>query len=419
MMALGDKVQRLRVWRGITQTELADGLVTPSMISQIEGNKANPSTELLLNIIQRLGVSVETFLKDVELELEGRALYRFALELVEYRQYGVALKLFRELENTPDFPKTIEFSYEMAICLQNTGKTQEAIDLLDRVLTQAQVSADKPFLAKVLYQMAEAYFQLDNINLARFYAEKADAAVSGVPDYNELQAKVKGILGKAASAASLHEQALSFHETAYRLLIPDSPVEAADSLLHTAIEHTHLGQYQHAGQTFDMLFDLYKKLPSNSDQLRAKFHYARLLRLIHREAEAHELFRECLNEFQSPTLRKWVPLIYGEMSQLEIERGQWEESKFFQRKALDSAGHSGSMLANLHQMFGESYYQKGRCEDAIEHFEKSISLYETDGFYEQVIQILPKLSNCYDQMGNIEQALSTLERTKGYMETIL
>ncbi|ASS76870.1 hypothetical protein CIG75_19245 [Tumebacillus algifaecis] len=58
-MSQGTIIREKRLQSGLTQTELAQGICTPSMISQIEAGKANPSRQLLEKLAERLGVPVE------------------------------------------------------------------------------------------------------------------------------------------------------------------------------------------------------------------------------------------------------------------------------------------------------------------------------------------------------------------------
>ncbi len=54
MTSIGQRIRELRLMRGMTQTQLAKDIVTPSMISQIEAGKAQPSSALLKKIAERL-----------------------------------------------------------------------------------------------------------------------------------------------------------------------------------------------------------------------------------------------------------------------------------------------------------------------------------------------------------------------------
>jgi transcriptional regulator with XRE-family HTH domain len=56
----GMKLAELRKAKGWTQAELARGICTPSMVSQIECGKANPSVQLIRKLEQKLGVAEGT-----------------------------------------------------------------------------------------------------------------------------------------------------------------------------------------------------------------------------------------------------------------------------------------------------------------------------------------------------------------------
>jgi transcriptional regulator with XRE-family HTH domain len=60
MKISGEKLRMRRKERSLTQKELANGICTPSMISQIECGKANPSEYMLQRLCARLGVSAES-----------------------------------------------------------------------------------------------------------------------------------------------------------------------------------------------------------------------------------------------------------------------------------------------------------------------------------------------------------------------
>lgn len=54
-----------RMSLGFTQKELSEGICTPSMISQFESGKAFLSTDKLLLIAQRLGITIEVTSQEV------------------------------------------------------------------------------------------------------------------------------------------------------------------------------------------------------------------------------------------------------------------------------------------------------------------------------------------------------------------
>ena len=64
-LSLGSKIRHHRKERGLTLTELADQCdISPSFLSQIERDQANPSVGTLHTIAQAFGLSLATFFED-------------------------------------------------------------------------------------------------------------------------------------------------------------------------------------------------------------------------------------------------------------------------------------------------------------------------------------------------------------------
>lgn len=70
MRRIGEKLQTLRLQRGLTMTQLAEQLETShAQISRIESGLRTPSSELLLKISLFFDVSADKLLRD-DLELD-------------------------------------------------------------------------------------------------------------------------------------------------------------------------------------------------------------------------------------------------------------------------------------------------------------------------------------------------------------
>ncbi|MFD2172425.1 helix-turn-helix domain-containing protein [Tumebacillus lipolyticus] len=61
----GGLIRESRKRACLTQTELAKGICTPSMISQIENGKAIPSEELLSKLADRMGVPIAALFEEI------------------------------------------------------------------------------------------------------------------------------------------------------------------------------------------------------------------------------------------------------------------------------------------------------------------------------------------------------------------
>lgn len=66
MESLGQKIKSLRKLNSMTQTDLSKGIISKSMLSQIENDYAKPSMSSLKLLAQKLNTPVSYFLEDVE-----------------------------------------------------------------------------------------------------------------------------------------------------------------------------------------------------------------------------------------------------------------------------------------------------------------------------------------------------------------
>ncbi|MBC2008862.1 helix-turn-helix transcriptional regulator [Listeria welshimeri] len=65
---VGHVIKRIRMEMAYSQEELCDGICSINSIARIESNKTSPSFEILLAIVDRLGVSIEKIIAEVSLE---------------------------------------------------------------------------------------------------------------------------------------------------------------------------------------------------------------------------------------------------------------------------------------------------------------------------------------------------------------
>ncbi|TCP55808.1 DNA-binding XRE family transcriptional regulator [Tumebacillus sp. BK434] len=138
-ISLGQRIRNHRLRIGITQIDLAQGLCTPSMISQIESDRARPSYKILYGIADRLSVPLEQLLQDVDLNLEHISFYKMALCMVQAGEYHAAIPL---LESIPEVKAasipSAKLKLELAKCYVQTGELDRASSLLLSILDDAK-----------------------------------------------------------------------------------------------------------------------------------------------------------------------------------------------------------------------------------------------------------------------------------------
>lgn len=63
-MTIGEKIKTLRKEKGLTQSALADGIVTRNMLSLIENGSAKPSLQTMKEFAERLGIPIGYLISD-------------------------------------------------------------------------------------------------------------------------------------------------------------------------------------------------------------------------------------------------------------------------------------------------------------------------------------------------------------------
>lgn len=118
-MSVGHKIKMLRKKRRITQSSLAENIISRSMLSRIESGSAEPSMSTLLALAKRLDVSPSYLLEeDEDLLPAERAFYaKQIFENLSTGNYQECLKIFEKT----DFSSKSDLSGVYAHCAFSVG----------------------------------------------------------------------------------------------------------------------------------------------------------------------------------------------------------------------------------------------------------------------------------------------------------
>lgn len=143
MTTIGDKIKEVRLQRGLTQSDLCADLCTPSMISQIEADRAKPSYALIKALASRLGMPADYFLSDAEQQYSLAVSTRLAEYLLLLEQPDKALEALGQVD-PPDTPGMYQQEYFllMARAHRLSGAHVLAIQILEELREQALRAQD-------------------------------------------------------------------------------------------------------------------------------------------------------------------------------------------------------------------------------------------------------------------------------------
>lgn len=169
-MPFGAKIRELRIKKGLTQSELAEGICTPSMISLIESDRANPSDKVLLALADRLGVTLEELQRGESSVWEQSSCLLMADALLLDHQLLTAKQLL--LGYTPETETFARYhKLLLAECHIQEGNYVDALSVLEALEEQSQ--GDPISISHVWLKMGKLYIETGNYALGSHYYKKA------------------------------------------------------------------------------------------------------------------------------------------------------------------------------------------------------------------------------------------------------
>jgi transcriptional regulator with XRE-family HTH domain len=175
MPTIGEKIREVRTKRGLTQSDLSAGLVTASMISQIEADRAKPSYALLTSLANRLGMPVEYFMNDMDEQFSAAAYLGIASYFLLTDQPEKALETLSNVPpQEPLGSNYQEYLLLQAKCHRLMQNHYEAISCLEQLREIAYRTQDPYLQFKVCKESGYVEYDLNNNEGAIHEWKKAD-----------------------------------------------------------------------------------------------------------------------------------------------------------------------------------------------------------------------------------------------------
>jgi len=180
--SLGVRLRRLRLARGLSQQQLADGELSPSYVSLVEAGKRVPTQAVLDHLAQRLGCDVAFLVEGVaQVEAEQQELeLRYAELALHSGEATEALSRFEALARDDASPAATpsvrsRARWGVARALEATGALESAIAVYERVREQAEAEPEQsPWLPAVI-ALCRCYREAGDLGRAVDLGERARA----------------------------------------------------------------------------------------------------------------------------------------------------------------------------------------------------------------------------------------------------
>ncbi|MFD2170147.1 tetratricopeptide repeat protein [Tumebacillus lipolyticus] len=407
---LGQKIREWRMRKGITQTELAEGLVTPSMISQIESDKANPSFKLLEGISRKLDVPIDQFLMDMQDKLEHDTRHKLAKSLISAKQYDKAIQVLEGLSDEPSVDRT-EVRKELASAYIYAKEFEKATRLLEAMLEEVALDKDRSQAVDLLRWLGRAKMEQHDYVMAKHYFQQALKELAKSETLNSISrgglyhnyAATLAYLGEVQEAIGYFKKAVVAYQGTPNLL------QMGRAYTALAAAYYQIQEYALAAETTRTAITMFRSVNNRYDEVVAKKNYGILQYELGNYEESIAQFEECANEFQAMGETGLVANVYGEVGTVHFRKKDYQEAEKWCFRSLELLGKEDRERAFVYRTLGVMYQELQNYERALEYMLSSVELFEKYG-------LLVEASKCYSNIVSIYEAREELDKASEYMQ---
>ncbi|MGZ4030946.1 MAG: helix-turn-helix domain-containing protein [Tumebacillaceae bacterium] len=420
--SLGQKIKELRVLKGLTQSDLGSGMVTPSMISQIEADKANPSHKLLCAIAEKLETSVDYFLTDMQTKLEQTSTYKLAKAFMESGEYDRAISLLEELiDNPAPHLQLTNISFDLANCYLHVEQFERATELFEDVLENAVRTGEHNIAVLALNKLGVIQLRKENLLLAQFHWKKAYQILSRTEGIDvSTKAFVITNLGMVNLKLGEYQDALKYYTESYQLLQGTNFLKLIGET-YTGLGHANkeLKNFKKAVEHTQDAIAIFKSL----NHIKASFDNKVNLAMIKGEEgkveEALSLLEECMEGFKQYGSEFDLANVHTEFSRLLLKEGRYQDAEQHCIEALNLMKPEMRETAYVFRTLAEIKLALEEFDAATEYADKAIDLFQRNGMIGQLTKTYALLGEIHKCNGDFLAATESLQKMQNIVESNL
>lgn len=367
MDTLGQKIRSLRKENNLTQQALADGIVTPSMISQIESDRAIPSEILLRHISRRLNVSVEYFETDVLDKSDELQSYRLARHLMDRGRYEEALQILRSLTwpLSPQFKPDVVYN-ELANCCVQTGRLEEAWKMYEGVVRVGYDRGDVPTCIHAYHNMGLTLRRLGKDRIARMYWQRAsDLLDQHAHLHMPVGLRIAFQLGRLYLTEGNWERARQAYERALSIFNQHGgSLDLAKTYHGLSCACAELNDYDEALQYNDRAIVANREAENYKGALHCRINRGVILRQANRYQDAHAYLRDLRAELTEKESTLLQALLH-ETTVICYTLQNFDQALSDSEDALSMSGIMSSAATELRLIRARIYLNRGLMRFAL------------------------------------------------------
>ena len=378
--SLGQRIRSARQELGLTLAAVAGKDFTRAFLNQVELGRAQPSTQTLRIIAQRLQRPIDYFLEE-----PGDSVAALELALAEAEMsllHGEAARaeslMTRILARTIPLELRTRAQLTLGTAYLRQGEPKKAMPVLEEAVAAAERSNWPQLLVELYDRMGSVHYLLRRAHTAGRWFEQAFERYesAGLTD-PILKARILGhranlhyVAGQPVEAIAAYESAIAAAEE-----VLDMPA-LAGIYEGLALSFQQTGQYARALSYAQRGLRIFETLRDVRMAGGLRLNMGEMLLQQGRVAEAERLFTEGAERLRRIDDRELLPLLVVGMAESALERDDPERASELIEQALDLATRSSDPIAGVavHRVAGRVAHARGRHETAHRHFERALDV---------------------------------------------
>lgn len=413
METFGQRLRQFRLKKGFTQSQLAEGIITASMCSQMESDKARPSWHVLEQIAQKLEISVDELIGNSQMNLVLVSEYRLVKGMLSAGEYSGALPLLKNiLESNNGKLDPFEIRYDYACCLLHLEQFGESEDLFHQLLEHTQTSGGNSVLTiRVLHQLGYLEMKRRRYQIAEHYLDQAIARLRASSVNNvHLQGSLLMTLGMIQQKFGKLQEAVSTYQLAVPMFEEREETEAMGSLYLKLAHATHMAKdYEQATDYAQRAKWCFETLNCKREKLELEVRLAVLEGETGDEEKAIRSLESIAEEYKRLGRQVDRGIVVTELAKLHLKRGlldQAEEACRVARQLLPTVHPYQAWISRTQAGIANARNQHTVASKYLKQAADCFKLTDCQTEYEETMH---ELARCYESNADCQSALRVMQ----------
>ena len=196
---VGNRIRTRRLELGLSQADIAEGMLSPSYVSLVESGRRQPAASALAHIAERLKIDVEYLRDGVDASVRTQARLALARAEMALRDGHAeeAYEAFTSLAGDPGLndEQARQARLGRALAKERAGELETAIELLTEMVTEARQAPEVQPWLEASEALTRCYRELGDLDMAVQAGEEAlrgasDLGLEGTDEYVRLGSTV-------------------------------------------------------------------------------------------------------------------------------------------------------------------------------------------------------------------------------------